>query len=426
MRKVEVLSVGTELLMGQIANTNAQYISKRLPEAGLGVYYHSVVGDNPERLADCLRLALRRSDVVITTGGLGPTQDDLTKDVVAETLGLPMELHEPSRDRIREYFQRVGRVMVESNFRQAYFPKGCQIIENDEGTAPGCIICCNAWVDPAALEEEGKEKVVIMLPGPPRELIPMFDRHVLPFFLQQTPHPLVSKFLRIVGVGESLVEERILSLVNGQTNPTLATYAKDGIVTIRITASGEHGESPEALVEDMSRRICEILGDSVYTTENEELEQTVFRLLRERGLSLALAESCTGGFLSGLLTAIPGASEVFRCGAITYTNSSKMQLLHVKPETIQEFGAVSKETAREMVQGICWLSGADVGVSVTGYAGPSGGEDKPVGLVYIGVKVGELEEVLEYRFSGNRERIRTLSAVNALDRVRRALLRAET
>ncbi len=426
MLKAEVLSVGTELLMGQIANTNAQYISKRLPEAGLGVFYHSVVGDNPERLADCLRLALHRSDVVVTTGGLGPTQDDLTKEVVAHTLGLSMELHEKSRERIRAYFENAGRIMVESNYRQAYFPKGSQIIENDEGTAPGCIITCPSWQDPFAPEEAKKEKIVIMLPGPPRELIPMFDKHVLAYFQKKSPNHLVSKFLRIVGVGESLVEEKILSLVNGQTNPTLATYAKDGIVTIRITASGEHGESPEELVEEMTRRVCDILGDSVYTTENEELEQTVFRLLKERQFSLAIAESCTGGILAELFTSIPGASEVFRCAAVTYSNSSKMQLLHVQNETIQQYGAVSRETAQEMVQGICWISGADVGVSVTGYAGPTGGEDKPVGLVYIGVKCKDYEEVREFHFSGKRDRIRTLSAVNALDMIRRALLSQTT
>ena len=409
VEKVEVLSVGTELLMVQIANTNAQYISRRMPEVGMGVFYHSVVGDNPQRLEACLKLAMERSDVIITTGGLGPTQDDLTKETVAQALGLKMELHAPSRDRIKAYFESAGRVMVESNFRQAYFPFGSLIMENDEGTAPGCIVVSG-------------EKVVVMLPGPPRELIPMFDRHVLPYFKKLHQDMLHSKFLRVVGIGESLVEQKILSLVNGQTNPTIATYAKDGIVTLRITAHDENGISGKELADRMSRDVVALLGDNVYTTEDEELEHTVFRLLREKGLHFACAESCTGGLLAEKMTSVPGASAVFECAAVTYSNAAKINFLGVDPAVIAQYGPVSKETALAMVQAAAKISKAQAAVSITGYAGPDAG-DRPVGTVFIGVKAPGTEYAEEFHFTGNRERIRTLSVINALDLVRKAILK---
>lgn len=409
MIKCEVLSIGTELLMGQIVNTDAQYISKRLPECGLGVFYHSVIGDNPGRIKEALKIALQRSDVVITTGGLGPTQDDLTKEIVAEFLGLKLVLDEKSKERIRSYFQDKGRILVESNFRQAYFPEGCKIIENDMGTAPGCIV-------------EKDNKVIVMLPGPPKELIPMFDK-VIDYFKERTQVRLISRFLRIVGIGESLVEQKIFDLVSSQTNPTLATYAKDGIVTIRVTASNEGGQDPETLVNDMVDKICEILGEDVYTVDNEELEFTVFKLLKEKKLKIATAESCSGGVLAELLTSIPGSSEVFLCGAVTYSEESKISLLSVNRETIESFGAVSKETAYEMAEGICKKIGSDVGVSITGYAGPTAEKDnKNVGLVYIGVCYRGKTVVKEFNLFGNRDRIRTMSAVSALDMVRRIII----
>lgn len=406
--KVEILSVGTELLMGQIANTNAQFISRHLPEVGLGVFYHSVVGDNPQRLTECLHYALSRSDVIITTGGLGPTQDDLTKEVIAEALGLEMLLDTKSAEEIKNYFEKLGKVMTENNIRQAYFPKGCKILDNDEGTAPGCMINHN-------------DKIIILLPGPPKELIPMFNKHVIPYFRERCASPLTSKFLRVVGIGESMVEKKLLSLVDGQTNPTIATYAKDGIVTIRVTAHDE-GEIPAALlVSDMCGKISSILGDSVYTDNDEDIEFTVFKLLAENKLTFSCAESCTGGMLSEKITSIPGSSQVFKCGTVTYMTSSKTEMLDVDPETINKYGVVSKETALAMVQGIIQKSATDVAVSITGYAGPQFA-DEPVGKVCIAVCAPGCRTVKEFRFSGNRDRIRTLSVINALDMVRRALL----
>lgn len=410
-KKVEILSVGTELLMGQIANTNAQYISQRLPEVGLGVFYHSVVGDNPERLTECLSHALSRSDIIITTGGLGPTQDDLTKEVIAKALNLEMKLDEKSAEYIKEYFSKTGRIMVESNLRQAYFPENSIILDNDEGTAPGCIIQHNG-------------KIIILLPGPPKELIPMFNKHLLKFFKDISEAPLTSKFLRVVGIGESLVEKKLMALVDGQINPTIATYAKDGIVTIRVTAHDD-GEIPAALlVSDTCGKISSILGDAVYTDENEELEYTVLKLLKENDLTFACAESCTGGMLSELMTAIPGASQVFKCAAVTYSTDSKTNILGVDPDLISKYDVVSKETALAMVKCMSQRSGADVTVSITGYAGPKSG-DEPVGKVCIGVSAPGCQNVKEFHFTGNRDRIRVLSVINALDMVRRAILHIE-
>lgn len=407
-KKVEILSVGTELLMGQIANTNAQYISQKLPEIGLGVFYHSVVGDNPERLTQSLNIAMSRSDIIITTGGLGPTQDDLTKEIIAQALGLKMELHEQSAENIKEYFNKTGKKMVESNLRQAYFPEGSIIMDNEEGTAPGCII-------------EKNNKVIILLPGPPKELIPMFKKHVIKYFENNCATPLTSKFLRVVGIGESLVEKKLLSLVDGQTNPTIATYAKDGIVTIRVTAHDEDNIPAKLLVSDMCGKISSILGDAVYTDNDEELEYTVFRLLKENHLTFSCAESCTGGMLAEKITAIPGSSEVFKCAAVTYMTESKIQMLDVPRETIETYGVVSKEVALDMVSGMAEKAKTQVCVSITGYAGPRYA-DEPVGKVCIGVIAPGCHTVKEFNFTGNRDRIRTLSVINALDMVRRALL----
>lgn len=407
-KKVEILSIGTELLMGQIANTNAQYLSQKLPEAGLGVFYHSVVGDNPERVVECLNYALSRSDIIITTGGLGPTQDDLTKEVIAKALDLKMILDEKSADAIKSYFDKTGRKMVESNIRQAYFPENSIIMDNEEGTAPGCII-----------EKNGK--IIILLPGPPKELIPMFQKHALPYLKSKSDSHLSSKFLKVVGIGESLIEKQLMFLVNEQTNPTIATYAKDGIVTIRVTAHDECGKSGSALVADMSKKITSVLGNAVYTENGEELEYTVFKMLKERKFTFSCAESCTGGLLAEKITSIPGSSEVFKCACVTYMTESKIEMLGVSADIIKQYDVVSKETAKEMVRNMRKKANTDICVSITGYAGPQFADEK-VGKVCIGVITPDVEIVKEYNFSGNRDRIRTLSVIHALDMVRQALL----
>jgi len=406
----EILAVGTELLMGQIANTNAQYISGRLPEVGVYVYYHSVVGDNPERLKEALKLALSRSDVVVMTGGLGPTKDDLTKETVAESFNRKLVLDNESLESIKGYFKKVGRTMVDSNIKQAYMPEGCIILKNERGTAPGCII-----------EDNGK--TVIMLPGPPSEMKPMFD-DVLNYFAQKSSHRLVSKFLRIFGVGESLLEEKIMDLIENQTNPTIAPYAKEGEVTLRVTANCSNNEDPEAILAPTINEIKRRIGESVYSTEDKNLEDVVGELLIENNLTISLAESCTGGLISAVLTDIPGISAVFNRGIVCYSNEAKVANCNVNNDTLLKYGAVSRGTAIEMAKGIRINAGTDIGLSVTGIAGPGGGaESKPVGLVYIALADKDNVWCEEFVFAGNRRRVRNNSVLNALDMIRRYIMK---
>ncbi len=406
----EVLAVGTELLMGQIANTNAQYISRRLPDVGVGVYYHSVVGDNPERLKESLALALKRSDAVIMTGGLGPTQDDLTKETVSELLDKKLVLHEESLKKIESFFKGVHRTMTENNVKQAYLPEGSIVMKNKNGTAPGCII-----------EKNGK--TVILLPGPPSEMRPMFEENVIPYFEDRASYKLVSRFIRIFGIGESAMETQILDLIQGQVNPTIAPYAKEGEVTIRVTAKCARGEDGQELLGPVIEEIKKRLGNAVYSTEDKNMEEAAGELLISKGISLSLAESCTGGLIASRLTAIPGISRVFNRGIVCYSNQSKIENLGVNTETLQKHGAVSRETAVEMAEGILKNAKTDLGLSVTGIAGPEGGTaEKPVGLVYVALAHSGGVECKEFRFWGSRDRIRNVTVLNALDMIRRHVL----
>lgn len=409
----EILAVGTELLMGQIANTNAQFISQRLAELGISVYFHSVVGDNPVRLEETLKRALERSDIVITTGGLGPTKDDLTKEVIANTMNRKLVFHEEIFEQVREFFMRKHRVMVKNNEKQAYLPDNSLIIPNPNGTAPGCII------------EEGN-KAVIMLPGPPKEMQPMFNDTVFPYLKQKTGLVLVSKMLKIFGIGESEMESRLIDLVEKQSNPTIAPYVSQGEVTVRVTARCADREEATKLLSPVVNEIKKRLGSFVYAEDGESLEEVVFKLLRENKLVAATAESCTGGLLAGRITSLPGASGVFERGFITYSNQSKVDELGVRQETIDKFGAVSRETALEMVNGLMKKTSAQVCISITGIAGPDGGTpDKPVGLVYIGVSVGDRVVCQSFELMGNRERIRNDACMRALDIVRRLIMGLE-
>ena len=407
----EILAVGTELLMGQIANTNAQYISNRLPEVGIGVYYHSVVGDNPKRLKECLSLALNRSDVVVMTGGLGPTQDDLTKETVAEAFGKKMVLHEESLNKIKAFFEKLQRPMADNNIKQAYLPEDSIIIVNNNGTAPGCII-----------ESDGK--VVIMLPGPPSEMKPMFEDTVIPYFKAKSEYRIVSKFMRIFGIGESSMEKQIIDLIEKQTNPTIAPYAKEGEVTLRITAKCANGENADEIMAPVINEIKDRLGIAIYSLEDKNLEEVVGELLINRNITLSLAESCTGGLVSSKLTNIPGISQVFNRAIVSYSNQSKIENLGVKPETLDTYGAVSRETAIEMAKGVKELSKTDLGLSITGVAGPGGGtEEKPVGLVYVALATNEGVECKELNLWGKRERIRNITSLHAFDIIRQYLMK---
>ncbi len=405
--KAEILAVGTELLMGQIVNTNAQYLSSKLPDVGISVYYHSVVGDNPERLRESLELALKRCDVVITTGGLGPTQDDLTKETISEVCGRRLVLHQESLDAIKAFFKKIGREMTHNNEKQAYMPENCTILENNNGTAPGCII------------EQG-EKVIVMLPGPPSEMKPMFDDSVFPYFRERSSYTIESKFLRVFGIGESAMETKILDLIEGQTNPTIATYAKEGEVTIRVSARVEQGKDAEKLLGPVIEEIRKRTGDSLYSEEDRTLDQVAAELLFRHKLTLATAESCTGGLISQMLTNIPGISSVFMGGAVTYSNDAKEECLGVRRDTLLQYGAVSRQTAEEMAAGVRSRLKTDIGVAVTGIAGPDGGTpEKPVGLVYIGLSSEKGTVTKELRLLGNRKRIRTITALHVFDMIRR-------
>jgi nicotinamide-nucleotide amidase len=406
----EIIAVGTELLMGQIANTNAQYISRRLADLGIRVLYHSVVGDNPQRLADSLGLALSRADVVILTGGLGPTKDDLTKETVAKAFGLPLILDEEVYGQIAAFFRKINREMVDSNAKQAYLPAGSIIIPNRNGTAPGCIILRDG-------------KTVALFPGPPKEMIPMFEDTLFPWFEQKTGQVLASRMLRIFGIGESMMEDRILDLIEAQSNPTIAPYVGDGDVVVRVTASAPTRAEAEEMLDPCVAAILERLGDYVYATDGSPMEEVVGRLLMARGLKISVAESCTGGMISAKLVNVPGISAVFERGYVVYADSAKKAELGVSHSTLDRHGAVSAETALEMAEGLHGKTGCDVAVAVTGIAGPDGGTlGKPVGLVYVAVKTRTGTGVREFRINGNRERIRTVTSLHALDMVRRMLM----
>jgi len=408
--KAEILAVGTEILLGDIVNTNAQYLAKRLADLGISVYHQSVVGDNPERLIEAYRLAFSRSDLVITTGGLGPTKDDLTKEVAFEYFGKESVVHEPSLKIIEGYFKKMNRPMVESNKKQAYFPEDVVILPNNNGTAPGCII-----------EENGK--IVALLPGPPREMKPMFEESIVPYLNKFQQGVLVSKVLRVVGVGESSAEKMIEDILDNQTNPTVAPYAKDGEMIFRITAKANTKEEGLTLMKPMEDAIRSRLGNNIYGEGDTTLEYVLGEMLVNKKLTIATAESCTGGMVASSLINYPGISSVLMEGAVTYSNDAKINRLGVKAETLDKYGAVSSEVAAEMAIGIAKAAGTKIGISTTGIAGPDGGsEEKPVGLVYIGIYMNGQVKTEMLKLSGDRQKIRERATMQLLDLVRRELL----
>lgn len=411
MLTAEIICVGTELLMGQVLNTNEQFIASRLADAGIAVNHSSVVGDNPERLKALLNLAKCRSDIIIMTGGLGPTDDDLTKETVAALFGKSLIFHEECLENMVAYLKEAGRNMTKNNEKQAYLPEGCIVLDNENGTAPGCIV-----------EEGGK--AVIMLPGPPREMEPMFEKRVMAYLKNKSGMVLKSRVLRLFGIGESRAAAMCDDIIKNQTNPTVAPYAKEGEVTFRITASAENEAAAERLLDETAKEMYERLGEFIYGEgDGNSLANVVVKALKERRLTVATAESCTGGLIGKMITEVSGASEVYGFGFVTYANEAKMQLLGVKDKTLEAYGAVSEETAREMAEGARKVSGSDIAVSVTGIAGPGGGTDeKPVGLVYIGVSDKNGVEAYRFMQHGDRERVRRKSALNALDIVRRRIL----
>ncbi len=410
---VELICVGTELLLGNIVNTNAAWLAEQCAALGLSCYYQTVVGDNAQRLAGILRTGLERSDILILSGGLGPTQDDLTKETVAQVCARRLTEDAGSLSRIEEYFRERGLRMTDNNRKQALVPEGAVVVDNDNGTAPGLI-----------LEKDGKR--IILLPGPPNELIPMFEKKIAPYLLSldpDGPSVIYSRTVKICGLGESGVETMITDL-EALTNPTVAPYAKTGEVHLRVTARAAEEKEAKKLVKPVVKELERRFGRSVYTTKNEvTLEEAVVKLLKKHDLTVSTVESCTGGLAAGRLVNVPGVSDVFKAGFITYSNKAKRKLVGVKKETLERYGAVSPETAREMAVGAAKASGADVALSVTGIAGPDGGsEEKPVGLVYMACFVCGNVWVERFQFKGNRAKIRESSVAAALTLMRSCIL----
>lgn len=403
----EILCVGTELLLGDTVNTNAAYLAKELALCGIGCYYQSVVGDNPERLESAVALALSRADMVIMTGGLGPTYDDLTKETVAAYFGISMELHEESLAKMRGFFCKSGREMTKNNEKQAMMPKGAAVFPNERGTAPGL-----------AVQSGGKH--AILLPGPPREMTAMFRQQVRPYLQKLSNTVLRSHTIHLFGIGESTVEDILREKIQSMQNPTVAPYAKEGEVQLRVTASAATGQEADALIKPVADEICGMFPEYVYGIDIGTLQNALVQALRAKNKTIATAESCTGGLISARITEVPGASAVFGYGLCVYANDAKTSLLGVSPDTLAKYGAVSRETAIEMARGARERLGADIGVSTTGIAGPDGGsEEKPVGLVWIGISTADGDEAHELRlargYEDDRATIRGAAASHAIN-----------
>ena len=403
IKTAEIIAVGTELLLGNITNSNARFLANEFAGLGINVYYQTVVGDNRERILSALETAFGRADTVITTGGLGPTNDDITKETCAEFFGRRLILHEESLERMKERFKKHNREMTPNNIKQAYMPEGCIVINNNNGTAPGCII-------------EDKGRTVINLPGPPHELLGMFNESIAPYLKKRTDgNVLVSEFVFLSGIGESLLETKMADLTAGE-NPTVGIYATPGSIKLRITAKAANKETAEKMIEPVLKDINKRFDKFIMKKEDLLVhpEFMAAELLIEKGYTICCAESCTGGLITELLTEIPGISKALLETVVCYSNESKVKRLSVNKETLEKYGAVSSQTAEEMARGAALSHNADIGLSVTGIAGPDGGtNDKPVGLVYIGLYKSGEAAAKEFRFKGGRREIRQQAADEA-------------
>ena len=407
----ELIAVGTELLLGSVSNTNARDLSEDLSGLGINVYYHTVVGDNPDRLRQAVEIARGRADILITTGGLGPTYDDMTKETLAGCFGKRLQYHPEIGEQIRAFFAHrlPGHPMPENNLRQAYFPEDCVVLENRRGTAPGC-----------AFYAQGKH--VIMLPGPPSECRSMFRQAAVPYLKALRDGEILSHNIHIFGMGESAVEDRLSDLMAGLTNPTLAPYAKTGEVMLRLTARAQSAEEAEALMAPVLSKVQETLGDMIYGIDTGSLEAVAIRLLLEQKKTVATAESCTAGLLSKRLTDIPGASAAFLGGVSAYANEAKTIFLGVEEQLLHQAGAVSEPVARAMAEGVRDRLGTDFGIGITGIAGPGGGTaEKPLGTVFVALAIEGETFVRRLSLGEDRDRVRVMAAHHALDMLRRHL-----
>ena len=416
----ELISVGTEILLGNIVNTNSAYLSEKCAQLGLSVYYQTVVGDNEERMKMTIKSALERSDVIILTGGLGPTEDDLTKEITAEVMGFKLIEDSHSRELLETYMKQYeknspNRRITKNNYKQAMVPEGAIVLDNHNGTAPGLI-----------MEKNGK--TAILLPGPPNEMKPMFEEAVYPYLRERQPEIIYSQTVKICGIGESQVAEEIQELIENQSNPTIAPYAKTGEVHLRITAKAENEKECKKMIKPIVRELKGRFGSNIFATDaSKSLEEAVEDMLKDQQLTLALAESCTGGAIAARIVNVPGSSDVFTHGYVTYSNRAKRKMLGVKKTTLKLEGAVSAKCAKEMAKGGCAVSGADICLSVTGIAGPDGGTEKtPVGTVFMGCCYNSKVIAREFHFTGSRAKIREQAVAHGLAFLRECVMEGVT
>ncbi|BFH63789.1 competence/damage-inducible protein A [Paenibacillus azoreducens] len=409
--KAEIIAVGTELLLGQILNTNAQYLSQELAGMGIDVYFQTVVGDNMERLRHAIEHAAQRADILLLTGGIGPTQDDLTKDALGAVLGRSLHIDQQAMDQVEKFFAGRGVVMTENNRRQALVIDGSTPLPNETGLAVGIAIAQN-------------DRFYIVLPGPPKEMKPMFEAQAKPWLQLHAltnELPIYSKMLKFAGIGESLLEDKLLDLIQAQNDPTIAPYAKEGEVSVRISTKAKSESEAMRKLDALEEQIQKRLSQNMYASTDVPIEKVIVDMMASRGLTLSAAESCTGGLLMESITAIPGSSSMFLGGIVCYSNQMKEKLLHV-PHALLEGegapGAVSHEVAEVLAEHVRMIADSDFGLSVTGVAGPAHSERKPVGLVYIGLaERGKQTEVFELRLSGNRDAIRIRTVKTLLYRL---------
>ncbi|MBZ2173818.1 competence/damage-inducible protein A [Schnuerera sp. xch1] len=403
----EIISVGTELILGSTLNTNAHYLSKRLSNIGIDVIYHTAVKDDPKMLEDIIHIGLKRADVLIFTGGLGPTDDDMTKEIVSKVLGLNLRLNVSVENSIKNYFNKTDKIMSSNNKKQAYIPEESKFLTNEIGTAPGIYIKWN-------------EKLLILLPGPPNEMKLMFNKYVVPLIKQDFVIKIST--IRTIGISESQLENSLKDIIRNNTNPTIATYAKEGTVDIKIVAKGDNDKEVDSLLNEIVCIIKNRISKYIYSYLDETIEEVVFKKLKDKKMKIAFCESCTGGLISAKFTRISGVSEVFERGIIAYSNNSKIEELNVNKDTLEKFGPVSEQVAIEMAKGLMNKTKSDIAVSTTGLAGPSGGnKTKPIGLVYIGIVTKNMSKVIKCMLNGDRTSIQNKAALKVFNEIRKIL-----
>lgn len=405
----EIISVGTELLLGHVTNTDARDVSELLSKIGINVLYHTVVGDNPQRLEECVKIARERADIIITTGGLGPTCDDLTKEILARAFGVKLVEDKREMDTLYDYIN-LGKKLTDNNFRQALLPEGCTVFHNTAGTAPGC-----------AFKKDGK--VVVMLPGPPKECRIMLEKSAIPYLRQLSDEKIVSHTVNIFGIGESAVDDIFAGEMNAMTNPSMAPYAKECDCLLKVTAKAHTEAEAEEMLRPVMAEVQEKLGEVVYGVDVDCIEQSVLKLLREKNMTFSAAESCTGGDVAKRFTDMPGASSFFLGGVVTYTNDAKAKLLGIDRDMIEDIGAVSYEVAKGMAENVRRIIGTDIGVGVTGLAGPDGDGVHEVGTVFVSMATAEQTWVKELHLGEYRTRsfIRRMAGNHVYDMMRRYL-----